>query len=121
MQKIPIGPTIYVSKYFPGFMLQIDFSFFNVEIIHGFTSTFMAMCSATSNPFGFPSRIKRPPLVILKFLFTALSNHDNKVAFIRVDEDGVPARYSGYINTYHNMNIIVQYIGVDASSLNGKS
>ena len=28
--KFPRGPTIDVSKFSPGFMLQMDFSFFNV-------------------------------------------------------------------------------------------
>ena len=52
--KIPIGPNIDVSIFSPRFMLQIDSSFFHVEIIHVFTSTFVAICSATSYPFVFP-------------------------------------------------------------------
>ena len=102
-------------------MLQMDFAFFNVESIRGFTSTFVDICSATSYPFGFPSRSKRPPLDILKFLVTTLRNQDKKVAFIRVDEDGALARSSEYMRTCHNMNIIVQTTGGDDSSLNGKS
>ena len=102
-------------------MLQMDFAFFNVESIRGFTSTFVAVCSATSYPFGFPSRSKRPPLDILKFLVTTLRNQDKKVAFIRVDEDGALARSSEFMRTCHKMNIIVQTTGGDASSLNGKS
>ena len=35
--KIPRGSTTYVSKFVPDFMLQMDFSFFNFEIIRGFT------------------------------------------------------------------------------------
>ena len=99
----------------------MDFSFFGVESIHGFTSTFLDICSATSYLFEFPSRIKRPPLDILKFLVTTLINQDKKVAFIRVDEDGALARSSEYMRTCHNMNIIVQTTGGDDSSLNGKS
>ena len=49
--KIPRGPTVDVSKFSPGFMLQMYFSFFNVESICGFTSTFAAICSDTSPPF----------------------------------------------------------------------
>ena len=45
--KISRGPTTDVSKFDPGFMLQMDFAFFNVESIRGFTSTFVAICSAT--------------------------------------------------------------------------
>ena len=46
--KIPRGPTIDFSTFSHGFMLQMDFAFFNVEIICGFTSTFVSICSATS-------------------------------------------------------------------------
>ena len=101
-------------------MLQMDFAFFNVESIRGFISTFVAICSATSYPFGFPSRSKCPPLDILKLIVTKLRNQDRKVAFIRVDEDGALARSSEFMRTCHNMNIIVQTTGGDASSLNGK-
>ena len=46
--KILRGPTTDVSKFSPGFMLQIDPSFFNVESIRGFTSTFVDIFYATS-------------------------------------------------------------------------
>ena len=106
--KITRYPTAYVSKFPPGFMLQMDFAFFNGESIRGFTSNFVAICSATSHPFGFPSRSKRPPLDILKFIITTLSNQDNKFAFIRVDEDGALSRSSEFMEKFHNMNIIVK-------------
>ena len=48
LTNIPRGPTIDVSKFSRGFMLQMYFAFFIVEIICGFTSTFVAICSATS-------------------------------------------------------------------------
>ena len=118
--KIPRGPTTDVSKFVPGFMLQMDFAFFNVESICGFTSTFLAICSATSCPFVLPSRSNRPPIDILKFLVTTLINQDKKIAFIRVDEDGALARSSEFMRTCHNMNIIFQTTGGYASSLNGK-
>ena len=81
----------------------------------------MDICSANSYPFGFTSRSKLPPLYILKFLVTSLSNWDKKVAFIQVDEDGALARSSEFMETCHNMDNIVQNIGGDASSINGKS
>ena len=80
------GPTIDVYKTPPVFMFHMDFAFFNVEIIRVFTSTFVALCSATSYPFGFLSRSKSPPLDILKFIAIKFRNHDNKVSFILVDE-----------------------------------
>ena len=102
-------------------MLHIDFVFFNVESICGFTSNFVAICYATSYLFGFPSRSKRLPLNILNFLVNTLRNQNKKVAFIQVDKDGALARSSEFIKTCHNMNIIVKTTCIDASSLNGKS
>ena len=118
--KITIVPTTDVSNPPPGFMLQMEFAFFNVESIHVFISTFVAICSDTSHPFGLPSRSKRPPLDILKFIVTTLRNQDKKVAFIRVDADLSLARSYELIKTCHSMNIMVQTTGLDASSLNGK-
>ena len=80
----------------------------------------MAICYATSYPFGFLSRIKRTPLEILKIIVTTLRNQGNKFSFLWVDEDEVLARYSEFMKTCHNINIIVQATGVYASSLNGK-
>ena len=81
----------------------------------------MAVFSATSHPFGFPPRSKRPPLDILKILVTTLRNQDNKIAIIPVDEDGALERSSEFMNICHNMNIIVQATGGYAYSPNGKS
>ena len=81
----------------------------------------MAICSATSYPFGFPSRSKRPPLDIPKILVTIFNNQDKKVAFIRVDEDVSLEISSEFMSTCPNMNIIVESTGGYASYLNGKS
>ena len=105
--KVTRVPNIDVSKISPGFMLQMDFAFFDVESISGFTSNFVAICSATSHTFVFPSRRKRPSLETLKFLVTTLSNQDKKNSFIRVDKYRALARYSEFMGTCNNMNIIV--------------
>ena len=78
-EPCPICPNTDVSKFASGFMFYMDFAFFNIESIRGFTSTFVVVCSATSHLFGFPSRIKRPHLDILKLLVTAFMNQDDKI------------------------------------------
>ena len=72
--KITIGPTYSVSILAPGLMIQMDFASFNDETICGFTYTFVAICSATSYHFRVPSRSKRTPLGILKFIVTKKIN-----------------------------------------------
>ena len=101
-------------------MLQIDFAFSSVESIRRFTSAFVAVCSATSHPFEFPSIKKHLNLDIIELLFNILRNQDKKVAFIRVDEYGALEISSEFMRKYNRMNIIFQTTGADASSLNGK-
>ena len=79
----------------------MDVEFFNVEIIRGFTSTFVATCSAASHPFEYTSRIICPPLDILKFRVATLRNQDKKVAFISVDEYVALERSYEFIKICH--------------------
>ena len=118
--EIPRGPTTDVSKFPPWSMLQKDFSFFNVESICGFTSTFVDTCYAHLYLFGFLSISKRQPLDILKFIVTTLSHQDKKFSSIRVDEDRALVIFSEFMNTCHNMNIIVQTTSGYGSFINGK-
>ena len=118
--KLPEVQPLMSWNFAPGWIIQMDLAFFNADSIRGFTSTFVAIFSATSYPFVFPSLRKRLPLDILKFLVTTLRNHYKKVVFIWVDEDVALARYSDYVNTCHNINIIVQNTGGCLSSLIGK-
>ena len=62
-----------------------------------------------------------PPLDIIKFLVTTLRNQDNKVSFVQFDEYGELSRSSEYISTCHNIIILFQTTGGDASYINGKS
>ena len=79
----------------------------------------MAICSATSYYFSFILISKRPPLEIQELLDNTLNNQDKKVAFIQLDEDLALARYSEFMKKCHNMNLIGQTTGRDASSING--
>ena len=81
----------------------------------------VAICYDVSYPFVFPYRSKILHLYILKLIVTILSNQDKKVLSIRVDEYGALARSSEFMAKYHNMNITVQNIGGDSSSLKDKS
>ena len=96
--KINRDPTTDISKFAPGFMLQMAFVFFIVEIIRGFTSTFVALCFDNSFPFGYTSRNKCSTLDILKLLVTTLRKQYKKFAFVWVDEYGALARYSEIMN-----------------------
>ena len=77
-----MGGTIDVSKFSPGFMLQMYIYFFNFEDIHGMTSIYFSMCYSTSYNFCFLAISNRPPLDTLYVLVTVLINKYKKVAFI---------------------------------------
>ena len=72
--RTPRVTTTDLSKHFPVFTDKTVFCFFNVEGIHGFTSTSFAICFSTSYKFGFLSKNKTPPLDTLKFLVITLRN-----------------------------------------------
>ena len=81
----------------------------------------MDICSATSYPFEFTSKIKSPTLDTIKFRVTTLINQYKKVTFTQVDEYRALARYSGFMKTCNDMNIMVQTTGGYESYLNCKS
>ena len=80
----------------------------------------MAICSDDSYPFVFPPKSKRPPLDILKYIVTKLSNKEKEFAFMLVYEDGALERSSEFMNKFHIINIIVQTTDGDVFYLNGK-
>ena len=80
----------------------------------------MDICSATSHPFGFPSRIRPPPLDTLEFLVTTLISQNKKFELFRVDEYGALEIYYELMKACQIMNIRVQATGGYTSSLNGK-
>ena len=55
--KIPRGPTTDISKFAPGFMLQMDLTFFNVGSIRGFNSTFCDYMLCYFTPLWVPQAV----------------------------------------------------------------
>ena len=102
-------------------MLQLNLAFFNVESIHGFTSTSVTIFYANYHPFGFPYMSKQPPIDTTTCFFAELCHQDNKVTFVQLGKYGALERSSGFMRTCHNNNITVQTIVEGASSRNGKS
>ena len=78
----------------PGFILQIDSTFFGIESICEITSTSVDICYDTSYPFVFPYRKKQAPLDIIILLVNKLKNHKKKVKFIQVETYGALSRSS---------------------------
>ena len=58
--KLPRGKAVNKFHLQPFERLHIDFSFYGVTSIRGFTSTLDIVCGATSYAFGFPTKAKTP-------------------------------------------------------------
>lgn len=113
-------PTVDMSNVPIGTRIQADFTFFNVESIRGFTSAFNVIESTVSYPFGFPSRSKRPPVSILKYIVSVLRSFGFSVKIIRLDEGGELAKSADFMQTVYDLNMIPEFTGGYASTINGK-
>ena len=108
--KTPRVPTIYVSKFPPGFMLQPYFLFSMLKASVDLPQLLWLYSQIHHIQFFFLSRTKTPPLDILKLLVAALINQYDKVTFVRLDKDGSIARLSEFMKICNNINIIFQTV-----------
>ena len=67
------------------------------------------------NPLDFYPEENVHLFIVFKSLVNTLRNQYHKVTFIRLDEDGALARYSEFMTTRYNINIIVHTTGGYAS------
>jgi hypothetical protein len=85
--KIPKGKLVDKTLLAPFQCLHVDFSFFSITSIQGFTSSLDICCSFSSFPFEFPSKGKNSPLDVMQFTINMLCTQGFLVNFIHVDED----------------------------------
>jgi len=103
-----------------GQLLHLDFSFWNVVSIRGFTSLLSVIDSKDQMLWNFPTASKRTPLQILDYLFAMLAHDGIQVQCIRVDEDGALANNSKFCDFLLERKISLETTGGYASFLNGK-
>jgi hypothetical protein len=103
-----------------GQLLHIDFSFWSIPSIRGFTSLLSIIDGKDRMLWTFPTANKRPPLAILDFFFTVLEKHNIPVCNVRVDEDGALANSSEFTDFLVQKKIAMETTGGYASFLNGK-
>ena len=66
----------------------MDFAFYNVNSIRGFTSMLTVFCENTRMLWVFPTVSKRSPGRIIRFILTKLKNEQYPCKRVRVYEDG---------------------------------
>jgi len=101
-------------------LLHVDFSFWNIVSIRGFTSLLSVIDGKDRMLWNFPTASKHTPLQILDFLFAMLTHDGVKVQCIRVDEDGALANSSEFCDFLIQRKISLETTGGYASFLNGK-
>lgn len=79
-----------------GQLLHIDFWFWSIPSIQGFTSLLSIIDGKDRMLWTFPTANKRPPLAILDYFFAILEKHNIPVCNVRVDEDGALANSSEF-------------------------
>jgi hypothetical protein len=77
-------------------LLHIDFSFWNIPSIHGFTSLLSIIDGKDHMLWSFPTASKRIPLKILDYFFNMLDKEGISVLGVQVDEDGALANNSEF-------------------------
>ena len=117
--RLPRGKPVDKSNLAPFQRLHVDFSFFGVTSIRGFTSALDITCASTSYTIGFPTRSKTPPLEIMKWLINTLRSMGHNVTFIRVDEDGSLANSTEFCRLLMTMNCLLETTGGGNSTNNG--
>ena len=103
-----------------GELLHIDFSFWNVTSVRGFSSLLSIIDGSTRMLWNFPTASKRVPLTILEFFFGALKKENISILGIRVDEDGALANNTEFSDFLLARSIPLESTGGYASYLNGK-
>ena len=118
--KLPKGKLVDVTNLPPFQRLHIDFSFFGVTSLRGYTTALDITCASTSYPFGFPTKSKSPPLDLFKWFVTTIRNMGHQVTFIRVDEDKGLARSTEFCELVVKLNCVLETTGGGNSLNNGK-
>jgi len=103
-----------------GQLLHIDFLFWTVPSIRGFTSLLSIIDGKDHMLWTFPTANKRPPLAILDYFFSILDKHTITICNVRVDEDGALANSSESTDFLVQRKVTMETTRGHASFLNGK-
>ena len=118
--KLPRGPPVDTTELPVGMLFHLDFTFFNVESIRGFSSVLVIVEATTRYLWFFPCRHKSAPIDLCLFFFGHLRRQGLPVCDIRTDEDGALIGNTEFCSTmYKSLGIVMQSTGGGASTING--
>ena len=122
METINKVTTVDISNFQPGECIHVEFSFYNVTSLHGFTFMLTVVCEKTIIIWILPTVSKRAPVCIIRFILTTLMNEKHPCKLIRVDEDSVLENSTDVTKLLvDDFKISMETTGGDASWINGKN
>ena len=74
MTTSPKGKTVDTSNLQPGEINHMEFYFYSVIYIRGFTSIITVVCANTRMIWALSTTHKRAPVYIIHFILTTLNN-----------------------------------------------
>ena len=116
------GTAVDTSYLQPVELVYIDFSFYKITSICGFTFIITVVCAKTRILWVFPTASKITPVHVIRFILTTLMNEQHPCKCVRADV------YSSFANSTDVTNLLVDELkismettGGDASWLNGNN
>ena len=86
MKTIDKGTTVDTSNLQPGELVHIDFAFYKLTSIRGFTSILRVVCAKTRMLWVLPTESKISHFRIIRFILTTLMNEKHPYKRIIFDE-----------------------------------
>ena len=88
----PKGKTVDTANYLPGQLLHMDFYFWGLTSIRGFSSVLLVVDCKTRRQWKFLTSSKSPPLEIIHWFINQLRLAGRPITCIRTDRGGELAR-----------------------------
>jgi hypothetical protein len=121
MTQVPKGKIVDTGSLSQGELLHIDFAFWYISSRRGFTSMLVIIDAKTRKLWVFCTAIKKPPLHILRWLFSSLLREKRNLSRTLVDKDGLLIGSSALCRYIRDREgLILKHTGGYASYLNGK-
>ena len=115
------GKTMDTSKYLVGQLVHIDFYFWGIPSIRGFTAALLIVDARSRKQWKFLTHSKTPPLEICHWFFNQLRLSGRPIQFVRTDRGGELARSAEFCDLLVHHSITLQQTAGYTSFLNGKA
>ena len=117
--KIPRNKFHIYKGLHPGELFYLNYSFWTLPSIHGFTSILSAICWKTLFSFTFSTRTKQLPLATITWFIKTLCRQGFTVIYIQMDKGGEFGRSIDFLKCITAHKCIFLGTGRAGSSLNG--